>query len=244
MSKIKKILLVFVMIILLSGCNSKNDSKEGTEEVTDNSVTNYIKSQITALESLPKTITVYTKGEGTDSDYDNEDKIRYGLEARISNASVPMLTADEIQQLAQRNIIGVSSYIETSEVASYVSKNFESSTLDYITLSGCPTFTYDAESKKYYIQTECVIEDPTSIYSYVDKVTKKDNVYYATVYAGLSDGSMVYNDFEKTKVVANLTENQSYTISDTDKTQFTKFTYKFEKNTNGDYIFKSITKEK
>lgn len=241
MNKIKKFLLVFVMVVLLCGC-TKNTTEEKKEKVTDETVITAIKNQITALESLDKTEELYKKGEGKSEDYTNEDKLRYGLEARISSAAVTALTPTEIQYLASRNILNVTSYVDSSEVSKYIGKNFASSTVDFVNLSGCPAYYFDSNNSRFYIQTQCVSQDTSTIYSYIDSVEMKDNVYYVTVYAGLSDGTNLYNDFNKSKVVVDITSNQEYTISDNDKKDYTVFTYKFEKNTNGDYIFKEFNK--
>ena len=241
MNKIKNLLLVFAMIFLLSGC-TKNTVEEKKEIVNDEAIITKLRNQIISLESLDKTIELYTKGSGKSTDYTNEDMLRYGLNVRMSSATIPALTQAEIQLLASKNILNVSGAIEASYVGDEISKNFSMSSVKYTSLTGCPSFYYDEDNSRFYIQSKCVSQSKNSIYSYIDKVEKKDNTYYVTIYAGLSDGSSVYNDFNKSKVVVDLLSKADYTITDNDKKDYTLYTYEFEKNGNGNYIFKSFNK--
>lgn len=241
MNKLKKIVLVFVIAVLLGGC-TKNTTEEKKEIVTDEAIIATLKNQIVSLESLDKTIELYTNGSGKSTDYSNEDKLRYGLNVRMSSATVPALTQTEIQLLETKNILNVSSYVDSADVAKYISDNFSMATVDFTNLTGCPAYFYDKDNSRFYIQTNCVSQNNNSIYSYIDNVEKKDNIYYVTVYTGLSDGTSLYNDFNKSKVVVDLLSNQDYTITDNDKKEFTLFTYEFEKNGNGNYIFKGFNK--
>ena len=241
MRKLRKIIIVFVLTFLLSGC-TKNVVEENKKEIKDDATITTLKNQIVSLESLTKTIELYTAGSGKSTDYSNEDKLLYGLNARISNSAVKLLTPAEIQFLAQKNILNVSSYVEASEVGKYISANFSMSSVDFVNVIGCPAYYYDKDTSRFYIQNNCTVQNNNSIYSYIDKVEKKDNIYYVTVYAGLSDGSSLYNDFSKSKVVIDLLSNPDYTITEADKDQYTVFTYQFEKNSNGNYILKEFSK--
>ena len=242
MNKLRRIILVFVIAILLSGC-TKNVAKEKTKkEIKDDKAITTLKNQIVSLESLTKTIELYTTGSGKSSDYSNEDKLLYGLNTRISSSAVTLLTPIEIQELATKNILNVSSYVDSADVGKYISEIFPMSSIEFKNVTGCPAYYYDKDASKFYIQNNCTVQNNNSIYSYIDKVEQKDSVYYVTVYAGLSDGANLYNDFAKSKVVVDLLSNPDYTITDKDKNEYTIFTYQFEKNSNGNYILKGFNK--
>ena len=67
MNKIKNLLLVFAMIFLLSGC-IKNTVEEKREIVNDEAVVTKLRNQIISLESLDKTLELYTNGSGKSTD--------------------------------------------------------------------------------------------------------------------------------------------------------------------------------
>lgn len=244
MKKLRNLAFILVILVILSGCSKSTTSSNKKEEVKDDEVINTLTNQIISLEYLTKTRDFYTNGEGKAEDYTDEDKIRYGIESRIGRAGVPVLTKEQIAELATKGITNVASYVDLSDVSEYINGNFEESVKTYTTVTGCPTYTYDENAKKFYIQAECQSNDATTIVSTVDKITKESNKYYVTVYAGLNDGNAVYGDFEKKKTVKTLTKDETYSITNDDKAQFTKFTYTFEKNSNDNYIFKTVTKEK
>lgn len=242
MKNFKKLAFVFVILVLLSGCGKTTSSSNKKEEVKDEEAINALTNQIISLEYLAKTRELYTKGEGKAEDYTNEDKIRFGVESRIAQAGVPALTQEEMVELNSKGITNVASYVDLSDAANYINSNFEESVKTYSSVTGCPTYTYDESTKRFYIQATCQTEDATTIVSTIDKMTKDGNKYYVTVYAGLNDGSAVYADFDKKKIVKTLAKDETYSITKEDKEQFTKFTYTFEKNSNNKYIFKTISK--
>lgn len=244
MNKIKKYVFVFFMIFLLAGCNKTTTTSNKTEDVTDETVISLLQNKITILENLDKTKEIYTKGDGKATDYTDEDKIRYGIEYKISYTGLPALSAQEINALKAKGITNVASYIEVKDVTENINSTFNDSIKKHIDASGCPKYTYDSENEKYYIESKCETMDATSIVSKIDKVTKKGNKYYVLVYAGLNDGTNVYSDFEKKNLIRTLSINDSYSITEDDMKMFTKFTYTFEKTKEDKYIFKSLTKTK
>ena len=244
MNKISKYVLLFIVVSLLVGCSKKQTTSNKIKEVKDEEIITILQNKITILEGLTKTKEIYTKGDGKASDYIDEDKIRYGINYKISTAGVPALSNEEIVSLKQKGINDVSSYIEIKEISNTINGTFSDSITKYIDSNGCPKYIYDEVKERYYIQSKCETEDSTSIISRIDKVTNKNNKYYVDVYAGLNDGTNIYSDFDKKNLIKILSSNDSYTITDEDKKMFTKFKYTFEKTSDGMYIFKSITKVK
>lgn len=244
MKKIKKVVFVLVLLILLSGCGEKTSTKSKKEEVKDNTIISTLTNQIISLEQLTKTRDLYTKGEGKGLDYTDEEKIRFGVESRIAQGGVPVLSKEDMEQLQVKGITNVVSYVDLAEVAEYINANFEEPVKTFATVSGCPAYTYDEGEKKFYVQASCQTDDATTIVSMIEKVSKEDNKYYVTVYAGLNDGNAVYGDFAKTKTVKTLTQDETYSITNEDKVQFTKINYTFELDGNGQYILKSFKVEK
>ena len=244
MTKFRRYVFLFLIISLLVGCGKKSSSSNKVEDVSDITVISTLQNEITVLENLKKTKEIYTKGDGKSSDYSEEDKIRYGIDFKIAQAGVPILTDKEILELKAKGITGVASYVELEDVTTNIKDTFGDSVKEYKTVEGCPKYTYDESSKRFYIESKCETTDVETIVSKIEKVTKKKDKYYVVIYAGLSDGTNIYSDFEKKNLIKTISINEAYTITEDNKNMFTKFTYTFEKNNDGQYIFKSVTKTK
>lgn len=242
MNKLKKLIFVFVAIILLAGCDVTSKEESQTKEITDEVILGIIKNNVSSLDNIPKTIELYTNGSGQAKDYTNDDKLFYGLDVAINSKADSELTTEQLQKINQNNLTNVTSVVSVEEAQGYVSDLFGPTTLKHANVSGCPSYIYDETEKIYYVQFGCTKETISLPISYVERVTNKDNLYYATVYVGLIDGNNVYNDFNKTKVVQELGLNESFAITNDNKEEFSKYTYTFTKNSNGSYVFTSLNK--
>lgn len=242
MDKLKKIVFVFVAIILLAGCETKGSNESQTKEITDEVILGIIRNNISSLDNIPKTTELYTNGSGQASDYTNDERLLHGLNAAITSRASSELTAEQLQTIKEKNLLNITSVVNVEEAQSYVSNLFGPTTLKYANVEGCPSYIYDETEKLYYVQEGCTKEVTSSPISFVDRVTNKDNIYYATVYVGLIDGNKVYSDFSKSKIVKELDLNELYEITDDNKEEFSKYTYTFTKNSNGSYVFTELKK--
>lgn len=242
MNKLKKIVFVFIAIILLAGCEMKGSNESQTKEITDEVILGIIRNNISSLDNIPKTIELYTNGSGQASDYTNDEKLLHGLDVAITSRASSELTAEQLQTIKEKNLLNITSVVSVEEAQSYVSNLFGPTTLKHANIEGCPSYIYDETEKLYYVQEGCTKEVTSSPISFVDRVTNKDNIYYATVYVGLIDGNKVYSDFSKSKIVKELDLNELYEITDDNKEEFSKYTYTFTKNSNGSYVFTELKK--
>ncbi len=242
MNKLKKFIFAFIVVILLAGCEPNSSTGSQTKDVTDEVVLGTIRNNISSLDNIPKTTELYIKGAGQTSDYTNDDKLLHGLDVAINSRASSELTPEQLQKIKEKNLTNVSSVVSVEEAQGYVSDLFGPTTLKHDNVVGCPSYIYDKTEKIYYVQTGCTKNATSSPISYVDRVTNKDNLYYATVYVGLIDENKVYNDFNKTKVVQELGLNDSFEITNDNKEEFSKYTYTFTKNSNGAYVFTSLKK--
>lgn len=240
MNKLKKFVFIIFAVLILSGCSVSTSKETGAKIVNDDTIKSLLESHIISLQSLPKTLELYVKGSGETKDYTADDKLNLGLEMRFNNAGIPSLTQQQILNLQAKQITNVTGYIPSTDVEDNIKSIFGPVTIEHKNMTGCPTFIYDDTEKIYYINSNCTVEQTSTIISFVDKVTSEDNIYYVTVYAGLIDNNKVYADFNKSEVVKELLTDEQYAISDETKEQFTKITYTFTKNSNGEYVFTSL----
>ena len=242
MGKVKKIVFIFVAIILLAGCDTKNSNTSQAKEITDEVILGTIRNNISSLDNISKTSELYTKGLGQASDYTADEKLRYGLDSAITSRASSDLTAEQLQSIKEKQLLNITSVVSVEEAQGYVSNLFGPTTLKHANVEGCPSYIYNETEKLYYVQEGCTKEVTSSPISFVDRVTNKDNIYYVTAYVGLIDGTKVYSDFNKSKIVKELDLNELYEITDDNKEEFSKYTYTFTKNSNGSYVFTELKK--
>ena len=247
MKKVKKFIFVITLLIIVSGCsNSSKTSSEPLEQVKDEVIINIIKNQVSSLEYLETTKKGYEKGTLSINDYNNTDKILYGLEYRIAQGALQTLNKEQLIEAQKLGVKDANEFINVSEVEKYINKTFGAISVNHETINKCPAFYYNKDNKLYYIINNCKSEKTSEIVSYIDDITKKGNEFYATVYAGLIDNenNQVYGNFEKTKIIEQIDEKKSFEINQENKKEFTEFTYTFIKNSDGNYVFSKIQKVK
>ncbi len=241
MKKFKSIVFLFAIFVIITGCSTSKNEEETNMEVKDNQILSTITGSIVNLETLPKTIELYKQGHFDVNDYTKDDILLYGLNGSFGQESNVDLTAEEIAQLKTRNITNVSSYLSLEDVNREINATFGPVNVEYTSnLGQCPSYLYDESEKKYYINEGC-INASEKIVSYVDHVSYSSNLFYADVYAGLIADNKVYNDVNRTKVITTLKDEQSYVIDDNNKNEFKHYTYTFTKNSDGNYVFTSVS---
>lgn len=237
MKRIKKIALACLMVLLLAGCGTKEEEKPNLKKVEDDLVINTVSAHVIAMENLPKTIELYKGNSFTVSDYSSNDIILYGLNTSFGLENNIDLTAEEIKDLEARNIKDVTSYMNVSDVEGAIADTFDSVSIKHVANIGtCPSYIYDGNQNKYYVNETCV-NNVDRIISYVDTVEYDENTYYVNVYAGLQSGNKVYGDMDKKALIKEMAAEETYVIDDDNKSNFIKYTYIFTKNASNKYIF-------
>ena len=245
MKSFKKVLFVLAFLLIFTGCSVSKENNEDSNEietVSDTAIVDSIKNNVNSLESVKKTLELYKKGNAKIDDYTKDDKLLVGLNTRFNNGALKKPTQ---AQLAASNLTNIDGVITTDEVVEYSSRVFGDVTLDYSSKEGCPSYIYNATEKLFYVKYGCSNETDSDIISYVDEVTHSDNVYYANVYVGIIDSTVnkVYGNVDKTKFIADINADDSYSIDSKNKEQFDLFVYTFTKNKEGNYVFTSIEKK-
>lgn len=212
MQYINKIFLIFI-IIIATGCgNNNNKIAEEPEKILNNfKIQINLENKIKTLELLPKTIEMYKNGNGDLSDYTNSDKILLGINSRND----------------QNNY-----YATTDEIGNYVYQMFGPTTLEFKNIND--NFIYDEINNIYYINNDIT---SSSVISYIDKITYKDNTYYATVYVGVKEDDGVYGDFDKDNLIHVLDYNDS---DELERDKYMKFIYEFKTIAENTYVFSNL----
>lgn len=240
--RVNKIILIFiiVMTISLTGCNKKEEPTTNIKMVKDDSIKTTLINHISAIESIPKTVELYKKNNVSISDYTIEEYIQIALNQMVNTHQDTYLTAQEKKAL-QTNNINATSYVNSNDVIASVTDLIGPKTVNKVlTIEGCPSYTYDSSTNRYYVNSEC--ENKERIISYIHEITYDANQYYVEVYAGYVSDNILYNSVNKNNEITKLDNEGSYTIDKNNKDKFTKYIYKFIKNSDGKYIFESIEK--
>ena len=244
MNYIKYTCLVIISLFIFSGCSIEKTNDDSKEQIVkDDEVINNIKNNIISLETLDKTFEIYRKGNGKKDDYTNNEKLTSGLNSRFANGGLNKPTAE---QLINKKLDNIDGTISVSEAKEYVSKTFGEISIEYKTLDGCPSYIYSEDEKLFYVKYGCSNKKVNDVISFIDIITKKDNEYYADVYVGVIDNETkkVYGNIEKTKYILEIKNDDFFVIDEKNKEQFDRYKYTFTKDSNGNYVFTSIEKNK
>ena len=142
------------------------------------------------------------------------------------------------------------SQVEISVIEKEFSKLFDGTIKyqDYDMEENCPGFYYDELNKVYYRISECGGTEPSSINTYVNKISYNNNNYYVYLNVGYFEiGDKLYIDIDKSKVAEGVNIPQEFStslINETNYMQFSEYKFTFEKNSEGNYIYKSIERIK
>ncbi len=116
--------------------------------------------------------------------------------------------------------------------------------------NNCPTYEYDATTKKYYGLSACGGTSGFWILTKADRFTKKGDNYYAYVkLAVIEGGEKAYTDYAKTNTYngtidkANLWDGEKF-FTEENKESFSEYKYTFTRTKDGDYKFVSVEKVK
>ena len=143
--------------------------------------------------------------------------------------------------------------LAATKLDAYYNKLTGKNITSYVDITlGCPMFAYDSTNKVYVEIPGCGGVSASGQLVYLDSYTKVDNtIVIGTYVGGIFDegaqGAIIYSDYydaankDNLKVYKKLT-NSDFKIDESNKTSFTKYNFTFEKSSNGEYYFKSVTK--
>ena len=144
-------------------------------------------------------------------------------------------------------------YIEESSVENEFKKEFgiEYSSIKPLTLSRCMNYFYDKKDKVFLYRKNCGINENHKEYSYIYDYNNENDEYY--IYVAVGSSSHISNDKVEKDVINNGNLNQkvykdnateeemkNFKIDQNNYNEFGHFKYTFEKNSDGNYIFKSL----
>ena len=240
MKKIGRLLIVFLLVIAISGCGTEN-AKFDDKVVEDQDVISLLNNHVININTIPKTVDLLNKGDFESSKFTNDDKLYMGLNGAVNAQLATNLNAQQIQALKARNIIATS-YIRISDVENTIKNVFGPDNINHIAeVTGCPSFKYVETDKAYYVNENCT-NTQNMIVMMVNSITYDTNEYYLNAYLGLVSGGKVYKDFDKKQELKTLSDGETFTIDANNKDYFETYTYVFTKNSDGNYIFKKVLK--
>lgn len=112
--------------------------------------------------------------------------------------------------------------------------------------SSCPSYYYEKTKDKFVEKNGCQGTATLNTYVYIDDITEDGNDIVVNAYVGAHRSSnsseYYYDDYEYPKVKNNKIEET--TITDENKTTFTNYKFIFEKNSAGEYHYKTTEKVK
>ena len=210
------IIISFVFIIIITGCGTNNNELiEKPEKILDDfEVQVNIEDKINNLELLPTTIDMYKNGFGSSNEYTDMDKILLGINSKLFYES-----SNEF-------------YITNDEISNYVYQTLGNTSIKYDNI--------DIDLKKYSDNTYYVNKElpKSTVISYIDKITYKNNIYHALVYVGVIEDDGIYGDFNKENMISVLTYNNKF--NETEKNKYMKFLYEFKTIDNNKYVFSNL----
>lgn len=145
---------------------------------------------------------------------------------------------------------------EQSTVENVYNKYFGTKEINHQTVGKCPSYNYDSVNKVYYEVGGCGGTGAGYVYFYKNKFTTMDNEAYVYINIGtssLNSDDTTYNickdldpynkgckDVYKQNISSS--EIEQFKIDSTNAHNFYQYKFTFEKDTNGNYYFKSISK--
>lgn len=249
-----------------------DDSKSSTKEENNNLNEEVEITDNLLKEDLTKKIYVMSNIYGSDNtDLSNDLFVIYWTGFRDSLYKTLTLTDDQKLEIALTSAIQSYDYnlIPKDELDAFIGLNkkddvekiylkyFGTKEVTHKNILSCTgDYRYDESNQVYYIyEPGCGGTGPANYYLYKNKMTTKGNEAYVYLNAFLIDGNFdgnsynttytIYKDINKTKVYKeNVTEEElaSFKVDSTNADSFDQYKFTFEKDTNGNYYFKSISK--
>ena len=249
-----------------------DDSKSSTKEENNNLNEEVEITDNLLKEDLTKKIYAMSNIYGSDNtDLSNDLFVIYWTGFRDSLYKTLTLTDDQKLEIALTSAIQSYDYnlIPKDELDAFIGLNkkddvekiylkyFGTKEVTHKNIISCTgDYRYDESNQVYYIyEPGCGGTGPVDYYLYKNKMTTKGNEAYVYLNAFLIYGNFdensynttytIYKDVNKTKVYKeNVTEEElaSFKIDSTNADSFDQYKFTFEKDINGNYYFKSISK--
>lgn len=248
-----------------------NDSKSSTKEENNNSEKEVEITDNLLKEDLTKKIYAMSNIYGSDNpDFSNDLFVIYWTGFRDSLYKTLTLTDDQKLEIALTSAIQSYDYNlipkddldvfiglkKKADVEKIYLKYFGTKEFTHKNIVSCTgDYRYDESNQVYYVyEPACGGSGPLDYYLYMNKFSTKGNEAYVYLNAFAIDEDenndityTIYKDVSKTKVYKeNVTEEElaSFKVDSTNAHNFDQYKFTFEKDTNGNYYFKSISKVK
>lgn len=108
----------------------------------------------------------------------------------------------------------------------------------------CPSYYYESTQGIFVEKNGCSGTATLNTYVYIDDIIEDGNIVTINAYVGAhrssNSGEYYYDDYEYPKVKNNKIEET--TITSENKSNFTNYNFIFEKDSNGEYHYKSTEK--
>ena len=235
----------------------KEEPKE--EEITEEKTKDELINKVLYLSTLDagpnKKTSIFAKDLKVE-DLSDTQKIRiaaYGLNA-IEDKYAVVTSEEELAIVfpgtAAEELVDIKSITATSVSNRYQGLFGKKPELKSIT-EGCPSFTYDSEKNKYYLNNKCNEETiGESIHLYAYKFSRDETHEYVYVAIGLSKEDetevTLYSDYEGNNKLRTMTkeELESFQIGKSDYQDYSKYKFTFLKNESANYLFEKVEKVK
>lgn len=272
MKKVFFTILAFILgialgigIIYIVDNNSKNNEKKESKneeiEITDNLLKEDLTKKIYAMSSIYGSdntdfsenlfkihFTGFRDSLYNDLTLTDDQKLEIALDHTIQSYDYTAIPKDDLDL-----IMGVK---KKTDVEKMYLKYFGTKEFTHKRTTSCSgDYSYDEANQVYYVyEPACGGSGPLSYYLYMNKMTTKGNKAYVYLNAFAIEGDVdennditynVYKDVSKTKVYQkNITEEESnsFKVDSTNAHNFDQYKFTFEKDTKGNYYFKSISK--
>lgn len=151
-------------------------------------------------------------------------------------------------------------YLEDKDVKIIYDNIFNESydSINHTDIDSCPTYYYDSKNKVYYEVPNCGgTPGLSNVFNYAYKYTNIGNNYYVYTAATRSEYDTnnsniinIYKSQSKKDIYVSYNENNNaeideytkFKIDSTNYNEFDHYKFMFEKNSEGNYIFKSVEK--
>ena len=239
--KNRRILYIFFfLIIIITGCSKDESDNINVKEIVNDDLTiNTLKNQVSILVNLDSIREGLSKDKFDTKNINDLDKIRYGVLYKTNQGGLQILDDNQLEEAKKYKINSKVEYIDISEINKYITSVFGPYNINYKSIYSCPKYIYNENKNIYYIDNNCkTYNNYTTIY--IDEITKLNNNYYVNLYIGYIIDNKLYKDINNNHQISN----NILEISESNKNNFNSYTFLFKKNSDGNYIFTNLEKNK
>lgn len=153
---------------------------------------------------------------------------------------------ENVEQSEIDNQNGEFQVINKGDYDTNYKKVFGTTPTSYPRTPACPSYVFDTNSQRYVSIGGCGISTISNALIYIDDIKLEGNNAVISTYVGsivydLDNTQKTYNNYYNGSDTNAKTINTT-TITESNKTQFTKYNFVFEKATDGNYYYKTTQK--